>query len=100
MNPLMTGAIAMGFALAGVYFLRFWFKTRDRLFGLFALSFFVLALNRVALGLRDDLPGVAPYLYWIRFAAFAVLLTAIIDKNRTGPTNARVSLRFEDGASK
>ncbi len=41
----------MGFAVAGTFFLRFWRKTRDRLFILFALSFFLMAANRVQLSL-------------------------------------------------
>ena len=38
MNQLMTGAIAMGFALATIYFVRFWRETGDRLFGWFAIG--------------------------------------------------------------
>lgn len=85
MNQLMIGAIAMGFAIAALFFLRFWYHTRDRLFGFFALSFFVLAINRVALGLREDITGVGADLYWIRLTAFAVILLAILDKNRSSP---------------
>ena len=51
MKLLLAGALAMGFGIAGLFFLRFWRKTRDRLFALFALSFFVMALNRVMLAL-------------------------------------------------
>lgn len=89
MNQLMSGAIAFGFALAAVFFLKFWAQTRDRLFALFALSFLVLAVNRVALGLKDDYPDIGNYLYWIRFAAFAVILLAILDKNRSRSSEQR-----------
>jgi len=87
MNPIMTGAIAMGFAVASVFFLTFWYRSRDRLFALFALSFFVLAVNRVALEFRADLPTIGPYLFLIRFVAFAVILLAILDKNRGRPAD-------------
>jgi hypothetical protein len=81
MRLVMMGAIAMAFALASLFFLRFWRDTRDRLFGYFALAFAILALNRVALALVD--PGSqGDYFYWVRFTAFAILLLAIWDKNR------------------
>ena len=81
MEPISVGAIAAGYAVAGVFFLRFWRETRDRLFALFALAFFVLAANRVVGGMLPE-----PYrdpVYWVRFAAFAVILVAIVDKNRS-----------------
>jgi hypothetical protein len=81
-GQLMVGAIAMGFAIAALFFLRFWRITGDRLFALFALSFFVLAVNRVALGLSVNWDGRGDYFYWVRFAAFAIILLAILDKNR------------------
>jgi hypothetical protein len=82
MEPMAVGAIAAGYAVAGVFFLRFWRDTRDRLFALFALAFFVLAVNRVV-GALLPAPDRDP-VYWVRFAAFAVILLAIVDKNRSG----------------
>jgi hypothetical protein len=82
MEPMAVGAIAAGYAVAGVFFLRFWRDTRDRLFALFALALFVLAVNRVVGGLLPA-PARDP-IYWVRFAAFAVILLAIVDKNRSG----------------
>lgn len=77
----MVGAIAMACVVAATFFLRFWRKTRDRLFGLFALSFGVLALNWVALAFtRGD--EVRVMLYAVRLVAFVIILVAIVDKNR------------------
>ncbi len=84
MNQILTGAIAMGFAVAALFFARFWRDTHDRLFGWFALSFLVLAVNRVALGLVEG-SGHGDYFYWIRLVAFGLILAAILDKNRTRP---------------
>ena len=39
LNQLVTGAIVMGYAVAGLFFIRFWRQTRDRLFLIFAVSF-------------------------------------------------------------
>ena len=83
MDQLVTGAMAMGYAVAGLFFLRFWRDTRDRLFGLFALAFFVLSVNRIGFtffGADEGYQG--NHVYWIRLAAFLLILIAIIDKNR------------------
>ena len=83
MNAMMIGAIAMSFAVAALFFLRFWRETKDRLFGFFAFSFAVLAVNRVAIGLIGSSDPRSDYLYWIRLAAFVIILCAIVDKNRS-----------------
>jgi len=83
MDQLLSGAIAMGFCVAGIFFLRFWRDTRDRLFALFALAFFLMAANRVVVGVSDRL-AVQEEQYWVRFVAFALILVAILDKNWTG----------------
>jgi hypothetical protein len=82
MDQFSAGAIAMGYAVAGLFFLRFWRDARDQLFLLFSLAFFVLAANRVGAELIGPPEGVSPYIYWIRLAAFVLILVAIIDKNR------------------
>lgn len=81
MREMMIGALVMGFCVAGLFFLRFWVQTRDRLFGLFALAFFVMALNRAGFVFVADSDSRGDYLYWVRLAAFAIILFAVIDKN-------------------
>jgi hypothetical protein len=83
MNEMMTGAMAMAFAVAGMFFYRFWQKTGDRLFALFSLSFFVWAVNRIAIVVANQQGDRGDYYYWVRFLAFAIILTAILDKNRS-----------------
>jgi len=90
MNDLISGALVMGYAVAGLYFLRFWRQTRDRLFAFFAVSFWILAIQRLALalttpevrGAEDQAEGQLIF-YCIRLAAFLLILVAILDKNRT-----------------
>jgi hypothetical protein len=48
MDQVLTGAIAVGWLLAGLFFFRFWRHTRDRFFLWFALSFWLEAGNRIA----------------------------------------------------
>lgn len=76
------GAIAMAFWVAGLFFLRFWWDTGDRLFAIFAISFWLLGATRVALALAHHTDEEHSYLYWVRLAAFLLILLAIADKNR------------------
>jgi hypothetical protein len=82
LNEVILGALSMGFAVAGLFFVQFWRKTHDRLFAIFAISFFVLAANRIGVALIDPQENTGHYVYWVRFAAFALILIAIVDKNR------------------
>jgi hypothetical protein len=84
LRATLLGALAFGSATAGLFFLRFWRLTRDRLFGCFAAAFWLLSLHWVLLGLTDDTYEYRPMLYLIRLAAFVMVLIAIVDKNRTG----------------
>jgi hypothetical protein len=83
MNQILAGAVAMGLGVAGVFFLRFWRKTRDRLFALFALALFIMSANRVGLAFSALRDFRGDQLYWVRFVAFGLILIAILDKNRT-----------------
>lgn len=81
-NHFMMGGIAVGYAMAALFFLRFWAKTHDRLFVMFGIAFAILGSVRVAIftfGQQDE----HHFLYWFRFAAYMLILLAIIDKNRT-----------------
>ncbi len=82
MNEMLTGAIAMGSFVAGMFFLRFWKSTSDRFFLYFALSFFIEGANRALMdfnwGQDESLPG----RYLIRLLAYSLILLAIWEKNR------------------
>lgn len=70
----------MGFAVAGLFFFRFWRDTLDRLFLFFALSFWLQAMTRVALSLVGQ-PDERAYWYLVRLVAFLLLAVAIAMKN-------------------
>jgi hypothetical protein len=81
-NQFILGLLVMACATAGLCFLRFWRKTRDRLFAIFAVAFWMLGMNWLLLSFtRRDEANTA--LYAIRLAAFVLILLAIIDKNRS-----------------
>ena len=81
MSQVVMGALAMGFGVAGLFFLRFWRETRDRLFGFFALAFFILAASRLWFAVFEPRDVHGDYLYWVRLLAFGMILLAILDKN-------------------
>ena len=73
----LSGVLAMGYAVAALFFLRFWRQTHDRLFALFAAAFALLAVHRSLLAI-----GTADAFYLLRLAAYALIIIAIVDKNR------------------
>jgi hypothetical protein len=82
LTHLLYSATAMGCVTAGLFFLRFWRRTSDRLFLIFALAFWALALNWITLVAAPVTAERHHFAYVIRLAAFALLLAGIIDKNR------------------
>lgn len=80
-NLFLLGAISLSCLIAGLYFLKFWFRTRDRLFLLFACSFLIEGVNRAALALSGHPQEGEPFFYIVRLLSFALILAAILDKN-------------------
>jgi hypothetical protein len=83
LSLLASGAIAMGYAVAGLFFLRFWRGTRDRLFLIFGGAVWILGLQRLALAFTPDMVEENTGLYLVRLFAFLLILAAIVDKNRS-----------------
>ena len=86
MNDFISGMLAMGYVVAGIFFLRFWRDTRDRLFAMFGAAFFILAVQRFGLEFVNDIPERATIWYFVRLLAFVIIIAAIIDKNRSRET--------------
>ena len=80
----LNGAIAMGFATAGLFFLRFRRDTGDRLFAFFAAAFLVLAAERVGLLYVSADEAARATVYLARLGAFALIILGVLDKNRRG----------------
>jgi hypothetical protein len=75
-------------AVAGVMFLKFWRRTDDRLFLLFAIAFWILAADWTVLAalphfVRNPSEHNA-LVYSVRLLAFVLILAGIITKNRYG----------------
>lgn len=82
MNQMLIGAIAVASLLAGLFFFRFWRHTHDRFFLYFALSFWIEAGNRIALGLLVGAGEDGVMFYSVRVLAYGLILLAIWQKNR------------------
>ncbi len=83
LNQFVSGAITLGYLVPGLFFLKFWKQSRDRLFSMFAIAFFILAGQRLVLALTTQNNEASVFLYMVRLVAFLVILAAIIDKNRS-----------------
>ena len=79
-----AGAISMGFAIAGVFFLRFWRRTRDVLFLVFSAAFWLLAANHAIVALSGTPREEQSPLFLLRLAAFVLIIGAILWKNLEG----------------
>ena len=82
LESFMSGAILMGYCVCGLFFLRFWLTTRDRLFAIFSVAFWILGFQRLGLALSEPVEEWRTGLYVVRLLAFLLILGAIIDKNR------------------
>lgn len=82
-NAFLSGAIMICFLVAGLFFFRFWKQTRDRLFLMFSLSFWLLGVNQLGFIFAEEGSAGRSYIYLIRLAAFLFILIAIVDKNRS-----------------
>lgn len=85
MTPVgfVQGAVAMGCTISGVFFLRFWHQSRDRLFAHFAMAFWILATSYLVLGLNAIATDWQVYVFLLRLVAFCLILYGVLDKNRT-----------------
>jgi hypothetical protein len=81
-NQFLNGTILMGFLVGGLFFLRFHRRTHERLFAMFAASFFVLAAERLVLASVEPTAEFRAYVYFIRLTAYLLIIAAIVDKNR------------------
>jgi hypothetical protein len=82
MNDFLSGAIMMGNLVLAMFFARFYRRTGDRFFALFATAFVTFSIARVLLTVVDEVNEERAYVYLVRLAAFAIILIAVVDKNR------------------
>jgi hypothetical protein len=82
LNAFIGGAITMASFAIGLFFLKYWRRTRDRFFIFFSCAFWIFAVERILLcfvGANEF----SPKIYLIRMVGFLLIICAILDKNRT-----------------
>ncbi|ANI79373.1 DUF5985 family protein [Sphingobium sp. EP60837] len=78
----LSGAVSFGFFLISLFFLRFWRETRDPLFVAFSVSFLLLGIGQIILGLGGMPDEQRSLVYLVRFTAFLLIIRAVVAKNR------------------
>ena len=83
----LSGAAAMATLTIALFFLKFWRRTRDTFFLLFAAAFVIEAISRFALAISQVSDTAEPIYFLPRLVMFGLIAIAIIGKNapRNGP---------------
>ncbi|HEX3954332.1 MAG TPA: DUF5985 family protein [Stellaceae bacterium] len=81
MVDFLFGMITMGYLVAGLFFAKFWARTRDPLFASFSVAFLLLAINQLLISLIPVPREEQSWTYLLRLAAFSVIVVAIVQKN-------------------
>ena len=77
----LSGAVTILFALAGLFFLRSWRRTGDRLFISFGLAFWLLSFHQAVLSLAGIPVEERSWTYLLRLTAFALIIGSVWRKN-------------------
>lgn len=77
----LAGMITAGYAVAGLFFFRFWRRTGDGLFFAFGAAFELLALNQALLVFLEVPADERSWLFLLRLAAFLLIIVSIWRKN-------------------
>jgi hypothetical protein len=89
MHEFFSGAVTLGHFVAALFFLRFWRRTRDRLFLAFALAFVLFALNQALAHILSVYHEPSSFIYALRVIGFVLILFAIVDKNLFATKSAK-----------
>lgn len=82
MIDVLSGMLVALDAVAGLFFLKFWRASRDRLFALFGAAFLILGIQRLVLAATRAVFEEQAIFYSLRLLAFVIIIVAIVDKNR------------------
>ncbi len=82
LKQFIYGAVMMASFTSGVFFLKFWKKTQDRFFAMFASAFFILAVERWIFVFLPNSDEEKSWIFCLRLVAFLLIIIAVVDKNR------------------
>lgn len=85
---MLIDGYVLGFAataslVAAMFFMRFWWKTRDFLFMSFAVAFLYQAIASTATVFEIHPSGVNSWMYLVQIGTYLLILAAILSKNRS-----------------
>jgi hypothetical protein len=80
-SDFLHGAITLASLAVGLFFLRYWRRTGDRLFVLFSAAFWLLGVHWLVV---SAWPRLSTQAHVLRFLAFVLIALAVLDKNRQG----------------
>jgi hypothetical protein len=82
MANVLNGATAMSCLAVGLFFVRFWRESNDRLFLCLAVAFAVFAMNYAVLGFFPLADERRVYAFALRLVGFVAILAGLMWKNR------------------
>jgi hypothetical protein len=87
----MWGATTLGCWVVALFFLKYWSRTRERLFLYFSCAFWILSLNWLGLAIANPDQESRHWLYVARVVAFGCIIVGILAKNRSrgGPSRTQ-----------
>jgi uncharacterized protein DUF5985 len=81
-NAFLQGGCTLACFVIGLFFLRFWRASRDRLFLFFVAAFWAFAVHWIGLRVLDAADESRHWFYVVRLVAFMSIAIGIVDKNR------------------
>ena len=81
----LLGVIATASVTSGLFFFKFWRRTRDTFFLAFAASFMIEGVNRCAVLLLEKPNEGNAVVYSVRLISLLLILAAILKKNYGRP---------------
>jgi hypothetical protein len=78
---VLAGATALASIVVAMFFLKFWRRTRDLFFLLFASAFAIDAIARFALAIVHVSDTAEPIYFLPRLVTFGLIAIAIVKKN-------------------
>ena len=80
-SAFLGGLVTMCFVVIGVFFLKFWIRTRDFLFIAFGIAFWLMAASQGLVAIAVVPREEQSWVYLLRVAAFVFIAIAIVRKN-------------------
>ena len=88
MIDFVTGLVTMGYVASALFFLRFWTRTRDRLFMAFFMAFVLFATEQTLLAWARAAREEETWFYLLRLIGFGLIIAGVVEKNRRSDQEA------------